>query len=1116
VPGFEQNGLKLHWRRIFTTPIGPGAEAFLVSGMGTLLVAAIPVGGHLYLVMMGGPGERVQAETAALRMAYATFRPDDLVLPQGIARKLRTGWRDARSVLRVRALLAKPGGHGCPLSPLLDVTDVGAPEPKSLLLDAFMTTPWAATRLDLLRCEPVDASASPGVTLAAAWDEDQRVRLIGAARVAAQPAAVLAEARTLMHGDTPIEPPAGSRVAARDHRWVALLLALPPKERAELARVLLRRDEAHLRAVGLLAPRLADIEVSAEHLRILRDGSATDARIATQALPEALTRQMREAIWSRLDRAKRPADKTEADALFEIASRLAKDPDRGNRPRIARVARLASGPGGDRARAEALLSVRPDAAAPIEGAPLLALDRPLSDVLPGRRWSFIRIGRPALLLQRLSRLGHRLSAPNEAQQRIAQTLIANVVGEIDMMRANAGSLDLDRAIDCAALDGNTGQLLCTGSTRPDLPDDFETTLRALSLLQDVSSGALGVPIVLPGLPFLLHETVYAKGDTTQEGQDAALLRERAERAIALGEAPGATAAWKVRIGFAPDGSGAISDQIVLRKNNRLFFSNSRDLARRFLLAAPAGAAAVGTGAPALGADAEFQRMSARFVADADLTAIVMPGDGADDDKHPVTLELSVTARGIATRFRLHYKPQATDAGLGALWRLMPLNPTLVFGASDIGPVASVTGRSHEGRPMFLSKVEGAGLEPPTWLANATRAALFGWYPREGGRLWDDWLTLVTWDDRVAGAWRRHGLPAPAPGGGVGQKDGYHFKRVGAVLVISNADVLVNEAIHRGATEAAPAPGHDEPVKGSFDGTHVASSLDDRADRAPSTQAGMALRTYAALSAVAKTATLGSAVSRDGSEVVIESLLSPAVEGSGGLLVEEWQQESRLRNTLHLPRSLTAGEADRPIRFVVEVERDEQARRAFPVTARQKLEQVAPGRWRLQVTPGPAFADPVPAVALSAADRHRYTDASGVAPRIRSAANEIVRDKTPPKEAARSVLAWMKRNMTYELTPRELRDDVILERRRGDCSEYSKLTIALLRAKGIPARMRVGFLADAGELVAHAWVEFHDGTGWREIDPTEGTASADARHLDASLVDVMSLLSLAQIKVAGIE
>jgi hypothetical protein len=833
---------------------------------------------------------------------------------------------------------------------------------------------------------------------------------------------------------------------------------------------------------------------------------------------------MRDAIGARLDRAKRPLAKADVDLLFELALRLAKRPDRSARARIARLARLvpADSPA-DRARAAAHLDAHPEPPTGSDGVPIGGLagdtrsDRPLAELLPGRRWAFVRLARPQLMLRRLSQLGHRLRAPTDAQQRLAQAFISKIVAEVDLIRASAGSLDLDQPIECAAADGNIGKLLCAGRTRADLPDDLETTIRSLALLENVAGGALAIPVLLPGLPFVIHQAVYAKSEATLDGEEAALLRERAERTVAPDDAPGATVVWYTDIGFGADGAGGVSDRIVLRKHGRLFFSNSPELARRFLFArgSPGATPTTAAAAPSLSADPEFRRISERFVADADMTAIAMP-DPDSDEKMPIALELTVTARGVATRLRLPYKRRPAEQHLETLWRLLPQDPTLVFGAADFSAVAAATRPSPDAGAMVLPKVDGVGVEPPTWLASATPAALFGWYPREGGRLWDDWLAAVSWDDKVAASWRQHGMPAPA--GKVAVKDGYRFELVGRALVVSNADVLLSEASHRAETEPArDGAAHEEPIKARFDGEHVAASLEDRAARAPTPQAGIALRTFAALSAVVKTATLGSVVSRDGSEVVIESLLSPTVEsGSSGALVEEWQQESRIRNTLRLPKAIGDADAERPIRFLMEVEQDQQMRRAFPVTARQKVEQVAPGRWRVSVTPGPSLADPVPPSALSAADRRRYTEGGGVAPRIRSAADEIVADKTSAKEAARLIVAWMKRNMTYELTPRELRDEAILERRRGDCSEYSKLTVALLRAKGIPARIRSGFLADGGDLVAHAWVEFFDGTGWREIDPTVGASSVDARHVDASLVDALSLVLLAQIKVAGIE
>ncbi len=62
---------------------------------------------------------------------------------------------------------------------------------------------------------------------------------------------------------------------------------------------------------------------------------------------------------------------------------------------------------------------------------------------------------------------------------------------------------------------------------------------------------------------------------------------------------------------------------------------------------------------------------------------------------------------------------------------------------------------------------------------------------------------------------------------------------------------------------------------------------------------------------------------------------------------------------------------------------------------------------------------------------------------------------------------------------------------SDCSEYASLTIALLRAKGIPARYFEGILyldRQNGQLAhtQHAWLDLYlPGIGWTAVDPTLG-------------------------------
>jgi hypothetical protein len=90
-------------------------------------------------------------------------------------------------------------------------------------------------------------------------------------------------------------------------------------------------------------------------------------------------------------------------------------------------------------------------------------------------------------------------------------------------------------------------------------------------------------------------------------------------------------------------------------------------------------------------------------------------------------------------------------------------------------------------------------------------------------------------------------------------------------------------------------------------------------------------------------------------------------------------------------------------------------------------------------------------------------------------------------------------------------EVIL-RRRGDCSEYSLLTIALLRALGVPAKIEQGLAAAGDELVAHAWVSYHDGVGWRELDPVSHQLQVSSRYLPVSLPEIVSLLALGRLRV----
>lgn len=72
---------------------------------------------------------------------------------------------------------------------------------------------------------------------------------------------------------------------------------------------------------------------------------------------------------------------------------------------------------------------------------------------------------------------------------------------------------------------------------------------------------------------------------------------------------------------------------------------------------------------------------------------------------------------------------------------------------------------------------------------------------------------------------------------------------------------------------------------------------------------------------------------------------------------------------------------------------------------------------------------------------------------------------------------------------------VLQEGMGDCDDFSRVMVALLRALNIPARSSVGFLYDFNSMGSHAWVEValpmrNGRLHWFLCDPTLATASQD--------------------------
>lgn len=116
------------------------------------------------------------------------------------------------------------------------------------------------------------------------------------------------------------------------------------------------------------------------------------------------------------------------------------------------------------------------------------------------------------------------------------------------------------------------------------------------------------------------------------------------------------------------------------------------------------------------------------------------------------------------------------------------------------------------------------------------------------------------------------------------------------------------------------------------------------------------------------------------------------------------------------------------------------------------------------------------------------------PRIRALARELQR---PGEwETAKAVYDWTVRNIAdagYVADDRGALQALI--ERKGDCTEYAYLAVALARACGIPARMVGGYVTDRNSAPRpeeyHDWAEVHIDGAWRLLDAQKQNWKAPA-------------------------
>jgi hypothetical protein len=115
------------------------------------------------------------------------------------------------------------------------------------------------------------------------------------------------------------------------------------------------------------------------------------------------------------------------------------------------------------------------------------------------------------------------------------------------------------------------------------------------------------------------------------------------------------------------------------------------------------------------------------------------------------------------------------------------------------------------------------------------------------------------------------------------------------------------------------------------------------------------------------------------------------------------------------------------------------------------------------------------------------------------------------EQARAIYDYVIANMTYDKSGKGWgRGDAIYacNLKKGNCTDFHSLFIAIARSRGIPARFTIGFplsAASMGKITGyHCWAEFYAGGHWVPVDASEAWKHPQLRqyyfgHLDANRV-----------------
>jgi hypothetical protein len=1180
----------LLWTREVSLPAGDGIEFLVADGESVIDNLLIPSGGNLFVLISGSTPEDFGAFVPQLVLLRQGFRPLDWSMSATAAESLRSAGRplpDDATRWRGRELLAAVTAETASSCPLADpaITKLASETRAELLLDLFLASGTPSQRRALLACTKPDAPEAARLAFVSLLDEDAAVHEFGRAATKLHPERVVTDTRRVLYQEqlpatsNPMLTTVGERP---QFGLLQVIAALPDEQALALTREMLGQRDPRLRALALAASSTMDYfgtlgmptpgvsRTEVETLRtVVRDGESKDALLAARSLMDVpgadnvallrgrVDKLIREGIddentrglaldlaWSLA----RLLDSKDQKRLLELAAAVKLEPSDKRPKRAEEVREAIEEMAEDHGKARKLLGQselptngeRPERWArerrtlPKPRTLDQVAKTPLAELVPGREWTYVRVGNAGLFASSLEALLRRLAPANPADAYLVRTLIYDMLLQGSFAQLGEdGGLDLTQPIECVSPKGSPG-FVCSATVRDraalltnlaarEMGDDA-----AVSLPMSLATEFAGLPMVLGQLPVSLHSLIEAPEDELEPDDSPELAAERLRMVRTIA---GHQLEYYATVEIHENRIVVDSEHYLFLGDRLLVFAGA-DLAELLLRESPRGV-------PTLASDGSFGEAVARFRDGVALQAV----DLSETFGLP-TLALEVVLDNQGIEFSATAGGDRKKIGeFDGLDALLP-DEHVAVAALALEPDAlreyfedaELDRCAKHGTPLATTSVQSTpdakpkqpcGLTiddklPPYRLAEAAPAVLLGWYAKPGDALWQRWVLALPLDTKLRKAIKTENAPLPSPGEIVEHEGLFWQTRDDALIVASTRELA--EDVKSGPAPSKPSDGTHPFARFALDGQQAAAVVRALAERYPGARRGDYLRIIATMIGLVDHVELAGAWtgtnSDEGGQLTATVALNLAESEQELDLIDRWLASPEISNASKLPRRVAQADADAALRYRIKVHDAEQfARTAVPKdNPRISVEVLGPDELALTVLPSRA----IPTTAsqpLTADERTRMLDSDGEIlaenQQIRTIANDL-RVKGNDAATADAIVAWVHKHVKYEITPTSLDAVTVLDRGKGDCTEYALLTVTLLRAAGIPAELREGMAAGGDEMVAHAWAAWHDGTRWHEVDPTAGTSYVGSGHLELDVVDVLAMISLGQFEVVAIE